>query len=382
MGSVFNRGTKHAPNWYCKYKDSDGKWKMAPSHQRTKEQASRWLSVVEARIADGKVGIEQPKPRVLVGEHIEKWAKSLTNRDAKRDQGRIRNHVLPAFATKTLEEITLPCVIAWIDAQRAAGGQKDQTLRHSLGLLSRFFAWCIESGLAEVNPVRNVPKGRRPKMSPKSDVAFLDDDDTVRRIIRELPAPLGLMFYLANRSGLRTGEVAGLRMGDLAWVGEGVIRVAHSYDGFLKEDRYGEGKVKWVPAPDDQDQVLGPHLRLRRISGAEPGDLVFPCPRRDGRCFRLEYICGSWERVRAALGLGSLTWYQATRHSCASRNLSLDASLDEVSSALGHASTETTRRHYDHFVRRRYSDRLRTGLSGGANVVVLRPAADAVKRPA
>jgi integrase len=58
-----------------------------------------------------------------------------------------------------------------------------------------------------------------------------------------------------------------------------------------------------------------------------------------------------------------------------------DAALDEVSSALGHASTETTRRHYDHFVRRRYSDRLRTGLCGGANVVVLRPAADAVKRP-
>ena len=43
------------------------------------------------------------------------------------------------------------------------------------------------------------------------------------------------MFYLCNRSGLRSGEAAGLRMSDMAFVDEG--RVRFSYDGRLKEDK-------------------------------------------------------------------------------------------------------------------------------------------------
>jgi hypothetical protein len=59
------------------------------------------------------------------------------------------------------------------------------------------------------------------------------------------------MFYLGNRSGLRTGESCGLHLSDLAFVKEGTIRVCKSYDGPLKEDRDGSGKVKWAPAPED-----------------------------------------------------------------------------------------------------------------------------------
>jgi len=94
------------------------------------------------------------------------------------------------------------------------------------------------------------------------------------------------MFYLGNRSGLRTGEAAGLRMSDLAFVDEGVIRVRFSYDGPLKEDKKGEGKVKWVPAPEDCNEFLGPWLAQRRAQGAGPEDRVFPCARRKGLCFR------------------------------------------------------------------------------------------------
>jgi len=45
-------------------------------------------------------------------------------------------------------------------------------------------------------------------------------------------------------------------------------------------------------------------------------------------------------------------------------SLSLDAgaSLDEVSAAVGHSSPVVTRRYYDHFVRRSFSETLRAGL--------------------
>lgn len=60
-----------------------------------------------------------------------------------------------------------------------------------------------------------------------------------------------------------------------------------------------------------------------------------------------------------------MTWYQATRHSFVSRHLSRGASLDEVSAAVGHSSPIVTKRFYDHYVRRSFSPRLRTGLGLG-----------------
>jgi integrase len=55
----------------------------------------------------------------------------------------------------------------------------------------------------------------------------------------------------------------------------------------------------------------------------------------------------------------AMIWYQATRHSFVSRNLKAGASLDEVSAAVGHSSPIVTRRFYDYYVRRSYSDQLR-----------------------
>ena len=173
------------------------------------------------------------------------------------------------------------------------------------------------------------------------------------------------MFYLGNRSGLRTGEISGPRMSDLGFLGEGVIRARYSYNGPLKEDKDGRGKVKWAPAAEDAAEMLGPWLARRRAEGAAPEDLVFVAPR--GGCYGKVYLNRCWHKASEECGL-SVTWYQGTRHSFVSRNLSQGATLDEVSAAVGHSSPEVTKRYYDHHVRRSFSPKLRSGLglSGGS----------------
>jgi hypothetical protein len=117
--------------------------------------------------------------------------------------------------------------------------------------------------------------GSRPTQTVKSDTPWLDDDAIVRKLINDLEEPISFMFYLCNRSGLRTGEAAGLRMSDMAFVEEGLIRVRFSYDGPLKEDKKGEGKVKWVPAPEDCGEFLGPWIeQLQAVKqGADSREL-------------------------------------------------------------------------------------------------------------
>jgi hypothetical protein len=85
MGSVIKRGTRSDPRWFVKYKDVDGRWKMRLSKQPTKETAKKYLAQVEARVAKGKIGIEEDVEAPLAGQLMKDWAKTLTNRNAQGD---------------------------------------------------------------------------------------------------------------------------------------------------------------------------------------------------------------------------------------------------------------------------------------------------------
>jgi len=383
MGTVFNRGSKDNPNWYVGYR-VDGRWVYKPSQQATKAQAKRWVAEIESRLARGQVGIEDHEDAPGFQALFDAFLDGLTNRNAADDRSRGKKHLAPKFGRMKVASVSLASVMEWIDEQRAAGELSESSIRHNMNLLSRFFSWAIARGKASINPVRQIPMGSRPTQSVKSDTPWLDDDAIVRKLIAALEEPINFMFYLCNRSGLRTGEAAGLRMADFAFIDEGIIRVRFSYDGPLKEDKKGEGKVKWVPAPEDVGEFLGPWLVMRKAQSAGPEDRVFPCARRKGLCYRKEFIEACWEKA-APKHVGArevllkkkgdkianevkptMTWYQATRHSFVSRHLSRGASLDEVSAAVGHSSPVVTKRFYDHYIRRSFSPKLREGLGLGA----------------
>ena len=76
-------------------------------------------------------------------------------------------------------------------------------MRHNLNLLSRFFAWAIERGHASMNPVRQIPFGRRPLGAPKKDGFWIQDEETFWRLYESLPVPVRYVFWIGNRSGLR-----------------------------------------------------------------------------------------------------------------------------------------------------------------------------------
>ena len=386
-GSIFKKSGKGKPRWYAKYKDRSGKWQMVPTHQPTKPLAYKWLEA-QPELGDGfgDGAISDPNKAPLFEVLAEKWCAGLKNRSAETDKMQITKHVIPAFRGRRLAQITLPSVMGWIDDMRAKGEIAEPTQRHTLNYLSRFFSWAVERGHTSTNPVRMIPTGKRPRQSPRSDQPWLDDDDVVRVLIGKLPEPLNLMFYVGNQSGLRTGEIAGLRLSDLGFLGDGSIRVRFSYDGPLKEDKDCSGKVKWVPAPADAIAFLAPWIERRKAEGAAPEDLVFLAPEGGmmgkmglGRNWRLatgrrkslrstvdEPVSDENPADAALAKVGKLTWYQATRHSFVSRNLSRGATLDEVSSAVGHSSPVVTRRYYDHFVRKTFSPTMTKGLGLGS----------------
>ena len=423
MASVFDRGTRDNPKFVAKYDSGERtvegaivwRQKVAPPEITSKTDAKAWAAQFERDHKDGKA----PAPRrtsATCGALMDAWEKTLDNRSADADRSRLRQHMRPAFATRSIDSVDVSDVLAWIDTQRSARDRLSEgSIGHNVRLLSRFYSWCIQRKYATVNPVRSVPPNSRPSRAPKKDVPYLNDNRKVRAIYNALPEPIGLMFYIGHTSGLRLGEICGLRIADVAlFLNDGMIRSSHSYDGPLKEDKRAEGKSKMVPAAADAKTTIRPWLNRRLAAGAEPNDYFFPNRMKPrGKVdpsrppppgyYQQEYVDNVWNQTLVTLGytkpgdsiqrrgrkakvdkktgaplpIAFLSFYEATRHSFASRLLEAGNSLDEVSHALNHSSPEVTKRHYAHWERKSYSPTMRIGVGvkaakkGGGKVVAM-----------
>jgi integrase len=372
MAYVFNRGTKDNPKLYGRYKDADDVWRMnkvPDEHALTKKMAERWIDEQQENVDAGR---PDPRKAPTCGELIETWLESLTNRNAYGDRCAARKHLVPAFKDRRPAEIVTTDVVLWLDKLKKGKGKlSGGTQRGCLNLLSRFFGWAIARGYATINPVRQLQRGERPKQAAKvQDAPWIKDDRQVLAIAAALPSPLGIIYLVGNRCGLRPGEVAGLRISDLAELDHGHVRVRFHEDGPLKEDKGdGEAKVKWSPAPPDVQQILGSWVAYRvagRVADEVAEEYAFPAPPNDRRksgdgFYTKMHRSRAWRELSDELR-GGCTWYEASRHSFASRNLEAGASLDEVSDALGHSTPAITKRHYARFIRKNYSAKMLGGL--------------------
>ena len=248
---------------------------------------------------------------------METWAASLANRNAQDD----RNGCAAIYCRRSataLKDITLPIVMRWLDRMRAEGQLAPASMRHCLNLLSRFFSWAIERGHTTINPVKQIPTGKRPQQPHKRDTPWLADDAIVRQIIHALPEPVGLMFYPGQSFRPAHGRDRGPVHRRSDGLADGAIRVVQP----CRPAKRGQGRHRQSeagPAPM-MPRVPGDWLAQRRGQRRWPRVLRVPCASRGGSHYRKEYIEGCWERVAEKLGL-SLTWYQATRHSFVTRNL-------------------------------------------------------------
>lgn len=379
-GRIVVRGTRDNPRVYADFYDVDRTRRTRLLRgAATKLEGRKRLNEILARVAAGKPGMAEDEAQpaatsgeALCGPLIDEWLAGLTNRNAADDRSRVRRDVRPEWAdVKMADAQKLAGVMRWLTKLRKSE-LSGQSQRHALNAFSRFMAWAVGHGHADVNPVRMVPQGKRPHSASKAaDAPWLREEATFRKLVARLPSPVSLMFWLGNRSGLRLGEACGLRMEDFAWLKEGIIRAERSYGGPLKEDK-GTGaapKAKWVPAAMDAEHVMGPWLKKRAKEGAGPGDLVFPFvaakPQNRKRTsgwagFRKEYVDAVWREAADDLGV-KLSWYEATRHSFVSRNLAAGVPLDEVSAAVGHSSPVVTMRFYARYVRKSFSTAIRGG---------------------
>lgn len=311
---------------------------------------------------------------------LERWEREKTRAGLKQDVNRFNRHIASApFAEDPIPSIEHRQIQRWVrrlasEHVRARGGEDTQprdreTVKKIRNLLSTIFRHAIEDEIIDENPCFGIVI---PKSTKVVEEFLLLEEAELELVLTAQPSEFVSLkqitaFIVAAITGMRPGEVWGLRWDDVpAGAGE-LLTVRHNRDRATKG-----GRVRKIPLLEPAWLALE-RWRIRpRARGAPRGDeLVFPT--RSGRPFGEGYDAG-WAPSQQRLG-GKKDGYRYTttgarwrigirrrvplkdlRHTCACALLrgwwvkrgwiSRPLSMLEVSQWLGHQSLTTTERHY------------------------------------
>ncbi len=141
----------------------------------------------------------------------------------------VGRHLGPYFGSTEIARITPGDVATYIGAKRRAG-LAIKTITNHLNFAHGVFAFAIRRGWVVRNPVAMTDRPPSPPADP--DIRFLDREELealLRAATDDLLGPTDHALWLtAAMTGLRQGELAGLRWRDVDWAAR-LVRVRRSY---------------------------------------------------------------------------------------------------------------------------------------------------------
>ena len=308
-------------------------------------------------------GTGRPEAFIAFGTFVETQWKTLVLPTFKRSTQHgyktvLNLHLLPAWRDWRLRDIERLAIQQWV-AEKFRQQCGWQTVRNSWVLLSSILETAVEYGYLSVNPARGV---KFPQKALKEKPAIIAGD-SFAKLLKQVDEPYRTMVSLIAATGLRIGELLGLRWRALD-LDIGTLAVRESvFEGQFQPPKTQKA-VRTIP--------LGPHAiaaltaHRQRVSRRAPEDLVFG--NRKGDPLReSKLLTNVLQPAAEAAGLGRVTWHQF-RHIHSSLLNDLKVPVKIAQEQLGHASISTTLNIYTHVVDASH----RQGRGSGRRAVVCR----------
>jgi integrase len=212
-------------------------------------------------------------------------------------------------------------------------------------------SFAVDEEKIPVNPANRITKKLRLRRDRKIEIEPLTKEEVsiFLETCREHAPEHHPFFMTAFRSGMRLGELLGLRWGDVDWHGE-FIRVSRSY----KLGRVTPTKTGKIRRVDMSNQLLDVLKSLNVAQKREAlkngvGELVETIFHRGGTYMEQNYIRRVFKRLLVRAGLREIRLHDI-RHTFASLLLSDGASPVYVKEQLGHSSIQMTVDIYGHLI--------------------------------
>jgi integrase len=309
----------------------------APGTFRTKTDADRWLSAVEADILRG-AWLNEDLGREPFGNYARRWLRDhprIGPRYRETCERNLRLHLVPLHDVP-LRALTPAVVREWYSsALRGRGGRI--SIQQAYRFLRAVMNTAVRDGAIVKNPCQIAGAGsdrakERPVASPAEVVALVEATTPRYRAA----------VLLAAWCGLRRGEVLGLRRDDVDLVAGCVIvrrnrvELLSTRTSFDAEPKTDAGK-RTVALPPHVLPVLAEHM----ASWAGP-DRVFVG--RDGCPMRGDAMRQAFDRARRKAGMPGFRFHDL-RHTGQTLAAATGATVKDLMRRLGHASPAASYRY-------------------------------------
>jgi integrase len=324
----------------------------------TRKDAERELTRLLHAMNNG--GYIEPS-RLSVAEFLRKWlddcAKSnVAGKTFERYEQLVLGHLNPKIGHVPLAKLH-PLHIQDCYSEKLEHGRKDgkgglspQTVVH----LHRVLRTALNQAVKWQMLARNPADAVEPPRAPRREMRALDEDGTAKLLGVFTRSRLYTPILIAVTTGLRRGELLGLRWRDIE-LDSGHLSISQA----LEQTHLGVA-FKQPKTPRSRRTVALPQLAIEALRrhkaqqaeerlafgpGYQDGGLVFACP--DGTPWRPDAFSWAFAAQVRQSGLPHVRFHDL-RHSHASQLLRQGVNAKVVSERLGHASVGFTLDVYSH----------------------------------
>ena len=292
--------------------------------------AKRWIQDTESAIREGRHFKTVEAKKHTVAETIERYCNEYltSNKDRVYSEREIKERIgkLNWWKERIGYFVLADITPQMIDEQLTTMTQSSATVTKYQKNLSHVFTIAVKKwGWVTENPVLKV----MPPKQPSGRVRFLDESERERLLDscrQSSSKPLYLCVMLALSTGMRQGELMGLKWQDV-----------NLKEGFVILHETKNGERRRVPIAGLALELLREHAKLRRIDTP----LLFPSPTKPQQPIELR------KAFLTALERAEITdfhWHDL-RHSTASYLAMNGASLTEIAGVLGHKTLQMVKRY-------------------------------------
>ena len=350
MGNVAKRPDGR---YRARYRDPSGL--EHARHFDKKRDADRWLTSIGADLDRGEY-VDPRGGRTLFAERYQFWFATTVNlRESTRarDDSYGRNLILPTFEHRKLSSIDHDSIQRWM-AELGREGYAPATVVKAHQILSKVLRSAVRARLIPTNPCAD---SELPKIE-RNEQRFLSAEE-VAQLAETINPHYRVMVLVAAYSGLRLGELAGLRRRRVDLEG-GNIDVAEICIHVRGRTSFGPPKTKAsrrrVPIPDYVVEELAEH-----VAGMKADDLAFTS--LDGRSpiRSSNFHRRIWQPACVEAGFGEMVDNDTKtgrgyvglrphdlRHTAVALWIAGGASPKEIAARAGHTSVSTVLDRYGH----------------------------------
>ena len=262
------------------------------------------------------------------------------------------NRAIEHFGPRHIREIEPVDINDYIESYAKKTGAAQKTVKTQLMVINLACRYAVAHGYLKSNPCRDlgIPKGL--KKQPREPAS----DDDIERIKKSRACTFGEFPFWAIYTGLRRGELVGLRWEDLDMQAHTIsVRRSIYYDRagtpHIKEPKTAAG-IRTVPILDALYDTIDPKK-------AKGKGWIFPAP--DGGPIRAGQI--QWQLIKYRRESGVTAMPHQMRHSFTTMLFDAGIDVKDAQAILGHAQESTTRDIYTH-IREERAKKTREKLRG------------------